>query len=221
MNLKSKKQITLNNEFRKIPSVERILSNNQIVKITDALSRGYVTKVIQKELAKLKSESVEKNLPLNTNFDEIIQIIKEQLKLETNFGPQNVINATGVILHTNLGRSTLSKEAINSMIDIANNYNLDCLVETHTYEELKRAINIGYPLIGINNRNLDDLTVDINNTLNLIKIIPDNFTVVAESGIKNRDDINKYNDVGVFNFLIGESILKSKNISDKIKEFIN
>ena len=108
MNQKLKKQISLNNEFRKIPSVERILSNNQIVKITDALSRGYVTKVIQKELAKLKSESVEKNLPLNTNFDEIIQIIKEQLKLETNFGPQNVINATGVILHTNLGRSTLS-----------------------------------------------------------------------------------------------------------------
>ena len=65
------------------------------------------------------------------------------------------------------------------------------------------------------------MTVDINNTLNLIKIIPDNFTVVAESGIKSRDDINKYNDVGVFNFLIGESILKSKNISKKIKEFIN
>ena len=122
MNQKSKKQISLNKEFRKIPSVERILSNNQIIKITDDLSRGYVTKVVQKELAKLKSESVEKNLPLNTNIDEIIQIVKEQLNLETNFGPQNVINATGVILHTNLGRSTLSKESINSMIDIANNY---------------------------------------------------------------------------------------------------
>ncbi len=122
MNKKSKKQIKLNNEFRKVPSVERILSNNQIVKITDDLSRDYVTKVIQKELVKLKSESLEKNLPLNKNFEDIIELIKEQLKLETNFGPQNVINATGVILHTNLGRSTLSKEAINSMVDIANNY---------------------------------------------------------------------------------------------------
>ncbi len=89
MNQKSKKQISLNNEFRKIPSVERILSNKQIIKITDDLSRGYVTKVVQKELAKLKSESVEKNLPLNTNIDEIIQIVKEQLNLETNFGPSN------------------------------------------------------------------------------------------------------------------------------------
>ena len=62
MNKKSKKQIKLNNEFRKVPSVERILSNNQIVKIIDDLSRDYVTKVIQKELVKLKSESLEKNI---------------------------------------------------------------------------------------------------------------------------------------------------------------
>ena len=115
----------------------------------------------------------------------------------------------------------LNDDKIKKFINIANDYGLDCLIETHNAEELKRAINIGYPLIGINNRNLNDLTIDINNTFNLIKNIPDNFTIVAESGIKSRIEINKYNDVGIFNFLIGESILKSKNISDKIKEFIN
>ena len=115
----------------------------------------------------------------------------------------------------------LNDDKIKKFINIANYYGLDCLIETHNAEELKRAINIGYPLIGINNRNLNDLTIDINNTFNLIKNIPDNFTVVAESGIKSRIEINKYNDVGIFNFLIGESILKSKNISKKIKEFIN
>ena len=122
MNQKSKKQMSLNNKFRKIPSVERILSDDQIVKITNDLSRSYVTKVIQKEILKLKSESIQNNLPFKKNIGEIIQIVKEQIKLETNFGPQNVINATGVILHTNLGRSTLSKEAINSMVAISNNY---------------------------------------------------------------------------------------------------
>ena len=115
----------------------------------------------------------------------------------------------------------LNDDKIKKFINIANDYGLDCLIETHNAEELKRAINIGYPLIGINNRNLNDLTIDINNTFNLIKNIPDNFTIVAESGIKSRIEINKYNDVGIFNFLIGESILKSKNISKKIKEFIN
>ena len=100
--------------------------------------------------------------------------------------------------------SILNDNQIKEFINIADNCGLDCLIETHNEEELNRAINIGYPIIGINNRNLKNLKIDINNTLNLIKGIPREFTVVAESGIKNRDDINKYNDVGVFNFLIGE-----------------
>ena len=128
-----------------------------------------------------------------------------------------VYNADAILLIMTI----LNDDKIKKFINIANDYGLDCLIETHNAEELKRAINIGYPLIGINNRNLNDLTIDINNTFNLIKNIPDNFTVVAESGIKSRIEINKYNDVGIFNFLIGESILKSKNISKKIKEFIN
>jgi len=114
----------------------------------------------------------------------------------------------------------LNDNQIKKFISIAKDYNLDCLIETHSEEELKRAINIGYPLIGINNRNLNNFTVNINNALNLISNIPNNFTIIAESGIKTRDEINRYNDMGVFNFLIGESILKSNNISKKIKELM-
>ena len=127
-----------------------------------------------------------------------------------------VYNADAILLIMSILTDTKVKE----LISLANDYNLDCLVEIHNEEELKRAINIGYPLIGINNRNLNNLIVNINNTLDLINKIPSNFTVVAESGIKSRDEINKYNEVGIYNFLIGESILKSKNISEKIKEFI-
>ena len=117
--------------------------------------------------------------------------------------------------------SILSDKQMKDFINLAKQYGLDCLVETHTEEDLNRAINIGYPIIGINNRNLKNLSVNINNTLNLIKKIPKEFIVVAESGIKSKTDIDKYNDVGVFNFLIGESILKSSNINDKIREFLN
>ena len=60
--------------------------------------------------------------------------------------------------------SILTDNQVKKFINIADDYNLDCLIETHTEEELKRAINIGYPLIGINNRNLNNMTVDINNT---------------------------------------------------------
>ena len=69
--------------------------------------------------------------------------------------------------------------------------------------------------------NLKNLNVDSNYALNLISKIPKDFTIIAESGIKSKEDILKYNEVGVFNFLIGESILKSSNITKKVKELLN
>ena len=117
--------------------------------------------------------------------------------------------------------SILNDEQINNFIDLAKLYGLDCLIETHSEEDLNRAINIGYPIIGINNRNLKDLSVNIQNTVDLIKKIPKEFIIVAESGIKSKEDINMYNDAGIYNFLIGESILKSPDIANKIREFLN
>ena len=111
--------------------------------------------------------------------------------------------------------SILSDNQIIELIDIAENCNLDCLIEIHTKNELERAMKIGYPIIGVNNRNLKTLDVS-DNTINIVSKFTKDFTFVAESGIKTHDQIKKYNDAGIFNFLIGESILKSTNISKKI-----
>ena len=115
----------------------------------------------------------------------------------------------------------LSDKEIKEFIRIADDIGLDCIIETHTEEELQRAIKINYPIIGINNRNLNNLSININKTLKLIKNIPSSFTIIGESGIKKYSDIYLYNQSGVFNFLIGETILKSKNISLKFKELLN
>ena len=117
--------------------------------------------------------------------------------------------------------SILNDKQITKFIKIADEIGLDCIIETHSENELKRAINIDYPIIGINNRNLNNFTVDINNTLKLIKKVPNDFTIVGESGIKKFQDIRLYNDAGVYNFLIGESILTSKNIQKKFDELLN
>ena len=109
---------------------------------------------------------------------------------------------------------------IKEYIKIAEDIGLDCIIETHTEEELKRALKINYPVIGINNRNLDTLSVNIENTTKLIKNINKDFVIVGESGIKKHSDIKKYNDSGIYNFLIGETILKSKNINLKFKELL-
>ena len=109
---------------------------------------------------------------------------------------------------------------IRDSIKIANDIGLDCIIETHTLDEINRALKIDYPIIGINNRNLDNLSVNINNTLDMINKIPKSFTVIGESGIKSNENIMKYNDYGVYNFLIGETILRSSNYDSMIKKLL-
>ena len=117
--------------------------------------------------------------------------------------------------------SILNDNQIKDFINISKEYGLDCLLEVHNEKELERVINIDHHLIGINNRNLKDLSVNISNTINLVTKIPKDFIIVAESGIKSNQDIKRYNEIGIFNFLIGETILKSINIDQKIKELLN
>ena len=81
-------------------------------------------------------------------------------------------------------------------------------------------MKLDYPIIGINNRNLKNLKTDINNSASLFTSISKDYTVIAESGIKTSADIKMYNDLGIFNFLIGESILRSNNYSIFIKELL-
>ena len=115
----------------------------------------------------------------------------------------------------------LSDDQLRNFIEIANDLNLDCIIEAHDEGEIKRAVKLNYPIIGINNRNLKNLTTDINNSANLLKSVGKDYTIIAESGIKSSSDINMYNDLGIFNFLIGESILRSINYSNAIKELLN
>ncbi|PPR47487.1 MAG: Indole-3-glycerol phosphate synthase [Alphaproteobacteria bacterium MarineAlpha5_Bin9] len=128
-----------------------------------------------------------------------------------------IYNADAILLIL----SILTDSQVKKFIKIALKYDLDCLVEAHTLEEVRRAVKIGYPIIGINNRNLKNLNIDYNNLKNLRKIIPDEFTIVAESGIKDKNQIIEYNEIGIYNFLIGESILKSNNFEKKINDLKN
>ena len=96
---------------------------------------------------------------------------------------------------------------------------MDCLVEVHTEQELKKVLKTRAEIIGINNRNLDTLKVDLNTTLNLVKKIPKNKLIVTESGYNANKEIQKVKDK-VNAVLIGTSILKSKNINQKINELL-
>ena len=116
--------------------------------------------------------------------------------------------------------SILSDEQVIDFINYANELELDCIVEVHDEEELKRAIKVDYPIIGINNRNLKSLDVNLDNSVNLNKNLINDYILIAESGIKTSEDIKKFNSTGIFNFLIGESLLKSKDKEKKIGELL-
>ena len=96
--------------------------------------------------------------------------------------------------------------------------NKDCLVEVHDEQELRRAVDVGAEIIGVNNRNLKSLKVDLNNCLELIPQIPQGIVIVAESGLKTHEDIRKVQEAGAHAVLIGETFMSSPDIGAKIKE---
>lgn len=116
--------------------------------------------------------------------------------------------------------SILSLSQARELIDVSQKYKIDCLVEVHDINEIDNALKLNNPTIGINNRNLKNLEVNLVNTEELYKEIPNEYTVIAESGIKTKRDITNYNKLGIYNFLIGESLLRSNDIHKKINELI-
>jgi len=104
--------------------------------------------------------------------------------------------------------SVLNDEEIKSFVDLAETLQLDYLIEVHDLEELKRVGHFSNAMIGVNNRDLKTFNVDLNNSINLKKEFKNNNIFVAESGIKNQDDINALKAHDIHVFLIGESLMK-------------
>jgi indole-3-glycerol phosphate synthase len=103
----------------------------------------------------------------------------------------------------------LDDDDLRSIYDEARGLDLDCLVEVHDGAELDRALHIDADVIGINNRDLDAGSVDVGTTYELMPDVPAGKTVVAESGISSRDELEELERVGVDAVLIGEALMRS------------
>ncbi len=114
----------------------------------------------------------------------------------------------------------LERRQIEDFLGIARGLDLDVLVESHTYTELDKALLAGASLVGINNRDLATFSLSLETTLDLLKDIPDDRTVVSESGIKTRDDVLKLRQTGVDAILVGESLMRERDIEKKVKELL-
>lgn len=112
--------------------------------------------------------------------------------------------------------AAVDDETAMSLISTAHTYELDVLIEVHDPVELQRALQLPIQLIGINNRNLKTLSVNLSTTERLAPLIPSDRLVVSESGFSTRSDLERIKAVGVDCFLIGESLLRQNHISNAL-----
>jgi indole-3-glycerol phosphate synthase len=112
----------------------------------------------------------------------------------------------------------LDDDDLRSLQETARALDLDCLVEVHDAEELERALEAGAEVIGINNRDLDEQRVDIATTFELMPDVPAGKTVVAESGISGRDQLEELERVGVDAVLIGGALMSAPDPEAKTRE---
>jgi indole-3-glycerol phosphate synthase len=114
----------------------------------------------------------------------------------------------------------LDDNVLRHLIALSHRLGMQCLVEVHNEDELERALKCDAKLIGVNNRNLQTLKVDINTTRKLRPLVPPGRIVVSESGLKGREDIEKLRAWGVDAVLIGEALVTASDIPAKIKELL-
>lgn len=125
-------------------------------------------------------------------------------------------NGAGIIL---LIVAILSDQQLRDYRELAESLGMQAIVEAYTADEVKRARQSDAKIIGINNRNLKDFKVDFNNSLKLRRLVPADIPVVAESGIQTQQDVKLLADAGFNAILMGETLMRSTQKQQLIKEF--
>ena len=119
--------------------------------------------------------------------------------------------------------NSTSADLVKDLINTSNTLGMDFILEVHNEKEMEFALNYNEGTTGINNRNLENFTVSLDNTIRIFKEFESslkNKLLISESGFKDKDDLMKIkNETGINNYLIGESLLNSNSISECFKKF--
>ncbi|RKM61103.1 indole-3-glycerol phosphate synthase TrpC [Butyrivibrio sp. CB08] len=114
--------------------------------------------------------------------------------------------------------SILSDTQLKDYIAICDELGLSALVEAHDEKEIQMALNAGARMIGVNNRNLKDFTVDTDNSKKLRALIPSDVIFVSESGVKGRSDVEALLKIGADAVLVGETLMRAADKKQKLSE---
>lgn len=111
-------------------------------------------------------------------------------------------------------------ETASALNSAAHDVGMDVLVEVHDEDELQRALRLETRLIGVNNRDLRTFKTSLDVTERLAKLVPKDRIIVAESGIADHDDVRRLEASGVFSFLVGESLMRQKDVTQATHDLI-
>ena len=125
-----------------------------------------------------------------------------------------VLGASAVLLIASL----LSEPQLREYLSICDELGLSALVETHTQAEATMAVRAGARIIGVNNRNLNDFSVDTDNSRRLRDLIPRDVLFVSESGVQSAEDVRALREVGADAVLVGEALMKAADKRQKLRE---
>ncbi len=114
--------------------------------------------------------------------------------------------------------SILTEKQLREYMDICRELGISALVEAHDEAEIKTAVLAGASIIGVNNRNLKDFTVDTENSGRMRELVPDNIVFVSESGVRTAEDVERLREIGADAVLIGETLMRAENKKAKLAE---
>ena len=125
-----------------------------------------------------------------------------------------VLGAGAVLLICSL----LDKETLRRYIAVCDGLGMSALVEAHDEDEVRLALSAGARIIGVNNRNLKDFSVDTGNSTRLRRLIPADVVFVSESGVRNAEDVARMRDAGADAVLVGEALMRAHDKRAKLAE---
>jgi indole-3-glycerol phosphate synthase len=119
-----------------------------------------------------------------------------------------------------LSVAALDRGRIEELMGAASDLGLDALVEVHDEKEVETAVEAGAEVIGINNRDLHSLEVDLETTFELLADVPAGTVVVAESGISENEDVERLERAGVDAILVGEALMRADDPVQAVRELL-
>jgi len=187
-------------------SVEKIAEAYKMTEV-DAISVLTDKKFFQGEIKYLNTAKNVANVPI---------LRKDFIVDEYQIYESRAYKADAILLIVRI----LERSQLADYLAMTKELGMAALVEVHSEKELEQALYCNAEIIGINNRDLDTLEVDIETSLRIRGEVPENKVVVSESGIKTRNNVEKLYKYGIHAILVGEILMRSNNIKSEIQKLI-